>query len=206
MSSLLANKTEFKPSKIPVLKKIKVLKPLRNNDIINCCEDQFKYCRNYNVLKHNIHTMEQNFGTSLKENNFLRQQLSIANQSSTIPHSSVSQENKNETSFKNHPTEKHVIITDPIGPNVIAQQPFLLIPGHPFDEINVNTLDQEITYSHDLNKIGQSNIYGDVPYKYGNIIHQPCSIPETCYLIDIINQVNNCSHILLLIVFLSINM
>ena len=134
-----------KSSKIPVLKKVKILKPLKNNDIDindNCCEDQFRYCRNCNVLKENICTLEQNFTTLLKENNFLRQQLTMVNQPST-PNSSVSQHENREVIdplIHNPQTQKNVNL-DPIKSDEVTLQPFLLLPNHPFSEFNVNILD-----------------------------------------------------------------
>ena len=181
-----------KSSKIPVLKKVKILKPLKNNDVDNnnCCEDQFRYCRNCNVLKEIICTLEQNFTALLKENNFLRQQLTMVNQPST-PNSLVSQHENLEVIdplIHNPQTQKDVNL-DQIKSDEVTLQPFLLLPNHPFSEFNVNILDEEITYSHDLYN-RKVKFYGDVPYKYSNIVHQPCSIPEDCYLIKIIDKVN----------------
>ena len=186
----MVNTTALITSKIPILKKVKVLKPLKNNDSDSCCGDQFRYCRNCHVLKENICTIEHNVTTLLKENNFLRQQLAMVNQSSTTLLPSVAHHENGddiETFTQTPLTKKHVNL-DPIDSDEVTLQPFLLIPGHPFNEFNSNILDQEITYSHDLNN-RKIKFYGDVPYKYSNIVHQPCSIPEDCYLIKIIDKV-----------------
>ena len=188
----MANNSTVKQSKIPVLKKVKILKPLKNNDSDNCCEDQFKYCRNCIVLKENLRTVEQNFTTLLKENNMLRQQLASANQSGkaktidfcedldvTLPQ---------KVALPNDSQINDQSILDSSISDCISLQPYSLIPGHPFSEFDVNTLDQEIPYSHDLNN-RKIKFYGAVPYKYSGVVHQPCNVPKDCYLLTIIDKI-----------------
>ena len=91
MSHHNMDQTLSKPSKISVLKQAKMLKPVKlpkPND-----SDCFKYCRNCSELRHNISVLEQNMTTLLKENNFLRQQLSLldSNNDSTTNTNSTKQ-------------------------------------------------------------------------------------------------------------------
>ena len=181
-----------KTSRIPVLKKAKILKPIICDYANNYQEDQFKYCRNCCELKENFSAMECNLTTLLKENNFLRQQLAIANQlndeksNTPVPTSqndcevaiSSPQCNQNEENFNVFPVCKDELKT----------QPFSLMPGHPFSGFDVNQLNHEIEYSHEFcNR--KTKFFGDVPYKYGDTIHKACKIPEDSYLLRIINHV-----------------
>ena len=177
----------LKLSKIPVLKKVKVLKPLKSNVTESCSESHFKYCRNCQVLKENLTTCEQNIATLLKENNFLRQQLAILNQSSNLPDQFTQHENC-EVTAKPLQTPGKITNTNPVNSNVTIPQPYSLTPGHPFSQFDVNTLDKEITYSHDLSS-RKIKFFGDVPYQYSEIVHQPCSIPEDSYLLQITDHV-----------------
>ena len=185
-------KQGLRTSKIPVLKKVKVLKPLKNVTSENFCESQFKYCRNCNVLEKNLHTTEMNIATLLKENNFLRQQLANIDLSYTLPFQAQQTDNcqVGDELTDNPQTEKSAnadLINHNSDMDVVNSQPFSLIPGHPFAEFDVGMLDRETTYTHDLNN-RKIKFFGDVPYKYSNIVHQPCSIPEDSYLLKIINH------------------
>ena len=190
------NISPIKQSKIPILKKVKTLKPLINKNSDNCCDDQFKYCRNCIVLKENLQTIEQNFTTILKENNLLRQQLSLSNQSGETKATDY-QESHHEDHEVTLPQKVTLPLDSPIYdptiidssiPDCVTLQPYSLIPGHPFSEFNVNALDQEITYSHDVNN-RKIKFYGAVPYKYSGVVHEPCSVPRDCYLLKIIDKI-----------------
>ena len=179
-------------SKIPVLKKVKVLKPLKNVISENLCKSQFKYCRNCNVLENNLRTTEKNIATLLKENNFLRQQLSNIDLSYTLPFQVQQTENCQVVDELTHTPQTEepandYLINHNSDIDVVNSQPYSLIPGHPFAEFDEGMLDREITYTHDLNN-RKIKFFGDVPYKYSNIVHQPCSIPKDSYLLEIINR------------------
>ena len=183
----------FKHSKIPILKKVKILKPLKNNDSnVNCCEDQFKYCRNCTVLKENLRTVEQNFTTLLKENNLLRHQLASVNQSGKTKTTEFCEDHSvtlpQKVTLPNNSQNNDIAILDSSISECITLQPYSLIPGHPFSEFDVNTLDQEISYSHDVNN-RKIKFYGAVPYEYSGVVHQPCNVPKDCYLLTIIDKI-----------------
>ena len=63
------------PSKFPVLKKAKTLKPIKYQKLNE--SDSFKFCHNCCELKKNLTVFEQNMSTLLKENNYLCQQLAL---------------------------------------------------------------------------------------------------------------------------------
>ena len=182
------------PSKIPVLKKVKILNPIKPAHKVKCYGDQFKYCRNCCILKENLSVIEQNLTTLLKENNYLRQQLAISKKCSTENVSSlnhISPQVDHEivnTSFQSPVIEDCNLIPTNLDRDNTSSQPFLLMPGHPFCKFDANELDQEIVYSHHLSN-RKIKFYGDAPYKYGEIIHEPCEVPGNSLLLKIIEQV-----------------
>lgn len=170
-----------KASKIPIPKKVKTLNPIKPDSTDKCNGDQFKYCRNCHVHKENFSAMEHNFTTLLKENNYLRQQLAIANQSNTDNYVPLSPSDCDIETVEN----LHAIT---VGKDDSTSQPFTLMPSHPFSNFDASLLNQEIEYSHDLSN-RQVKFYGDAPYKYSDIVHEPCRIPEDSYILKIIDQV-----------------
>ena len=141
--------TSPKPSKIPVPnKKAKMLKPLKCQmlDDTGC----FKYCRSCCDLKKNLSVLEQNLTTLLKENNFLRQQLSNSNsdtynsKQATIISSQVECEKDDSLQNASNP---------PVYSNVHHNsiEPFHLLSGVSFSNFDVSMLCSEIDYSHCLN-------------------------------------------------------
>ena len=191
-----------KKSRIPVLKKVKVLNPIKSQNDIMCNNNQFKYCRNCCKLKENLDAIEHNVTTLLKENNYLRQQLSIANE-----HLS---DNYNDTSILSSNLNDMYSCSDSVIPSQsnersllevcqnttstsdlsddMNSQPFSLLPGHPFSEFDVHQLDNEVDYSHKLHN-RSVKFFGAVPYEYGEITHEPCSVPKESYLLKIIDHV-----------------
>ena len=193
----------IRQSRIPVLKKVKVLNPIKSqNENDMCHSNQFKYCRNCCKLKENLNAIELNVTTLLKENNYLRQQLSKANErlsdnsnnKSTLSSNvydtyncsdSVidSQSNRFSIDVCQNTTLAGDLLDD------LSSQPFSLLPGHPFSEFDVNQLDNEVDFSHKLYN-RSVKFYGAVPYKYGEVTHEPCSVPKESYLLKIVNHVN----------------
>ena len=186
------DQTLSKLSKIPVLKKAKMLKPVRlqkPND-----SDCFKYCRNCSELRDNVSVLEQNMTTLLKENNFLRQQLSlldsnndsISNTNSTKQSAicSLAEHGKNNISKNYH---------DPpcLYDDINVTQAFNVLPGHLFSNFDAALLCNEIDYTHCLSS-RKVKFYGDAPYKYGDTLHEPCPVPNNSYLLEIAIV---CSHI-----------
>ena len=185
-------KQGLRGSKIPVFKKVKVLKPLKNVTSEKFCESHFKYCRNCNVLENNLRTTEMNIATLLKENNFLRQQLANIDLSYTLPFK-VQQTDDCQVvdELTDNPQTEKPIDAELINHNSdidVNSQPYSLIPEHPFAEFDVGMLDRETKYTHDLSN-RKIKFFGDVPYYYSNIVHQPCSIPEDSYLLKITNLI-----------------
>ena len=182
-----------KSSKIPILKKAKTLNPLKHNTLNDNEEiDKFKYCRNCCQLRDNCSVMEQNMATLLKENNYLRQQLALSNQSYGDSPTQIPVIDQvvceDGISLQAHKISAQTIDTATELVEGINTQPFLLMPGHPFNNFDVNILDREIDYSHELSN-RKVKFYGDVPYIYSDIVHDPCQIPEDSYILKIIEQV-----------------
>ena len=177
--------TPYKPSKIPVLnKRVKMLKPIRHQKLVE--SDCFKYCRNCCNLKNDLSVLEQNLKTLLKENNFLRQQLSLSESNSDTNNSeqvttisSVVEGEKQDIS-QNSPANSYS--------NQNSIQPFYLLPEHSFSNFDVNMLCSEIDYSHCLNN-RKVKFYGDAPYRYGDTLHEPCPVPKNSYILTIMDQV-----------------
>ena len=165
-------KQGLRGSKIPVFKKVKVLKPLKNVTSEKFCESHFKYCRNCNVLENNLRTTEMNIATLLKENNFLRQQLANIDLSYTLPFK-VQQTDDCQVvdELTDNPQTEKPIDAELINHNSdidVNSQPYSLIPEHPFAEFDVGMLDRETKYTHDLSN-RKIKFFGDVPYYYSDI-------------------------------------
>ena len=140
---------------------------------------------------HNVAELEQNMTTLLKENNFLRQQLSLldSNNDSTTNTNSTKQSaicSMAELGENNIPQNDH----DPpcLYDDINATQAFDLIPGHLFSNFDAALLCNEIDYTHCLSS-RKVKFYGDAPYKYGDTLHEPCPVPNNSYLLEIIDQV-----------------
>ena len=180
--------TPYKPSKIPVFnKRVKMLKPIRHQKLVE--SDCFKYCRNCCNLKNDLSVLEQNLKTLLKENNFLRQQLSLSESSSDTNNSkqvttisSVVEGEEQDISQNgcNSPAYTYS--------NQNSIQPFYLLSGHSFSNFDVNLLCSETDYSHCLSN-RKVKFYGDAPYRYGDTYHDPCPVPQNSYVLTIIDQV-----------------
>ena len=177
--------TPYKPSKIPVLnKRVKMLKPIRHQKLVE--SDCFKYCRNCCNLKNDLSVLEQNLKTLLKENNFLRQQLSLSesnsdnNNSEQVTTISSVVEGEKQDISQNSPANSYS--------NQNSIQPFYLLPEHSFSNFDVNMLCSEIDYSHCLNN-RKVKFYGDAPYRYGDTLHEPCPVPKNSYILTIMDQV-----------------
>ena len=181
-----------KISKIPVLKKAKILKPIKHDSVNKYNEDQFKFCRNCCKLNDNLSAMKCNLTTLLKENNFLRQQLAIANQlniensNTPVPPSQNDCEVVTKSIQCLQNGEKVNATLECM--DELTTQPFCLTPGHPFRGFDVNQLDHELEYSHEFHN-RKARFYGDVPYRYGDTIHEACNIPKDSYLLSIVDHV-----------------
>ena len=172
------HKITTKTSKIPVLKKAKMLRPIKNKkqNESSC----YKNCPSCCELRQNVSVLEQNMATLLKENNFLRQQLSLSGTNIDL----------------NDPKESAVIslAESDIEDNSFycisnSTHPFYLLTGHSFGNFDVNLLCYEMDYSHSLSS-RKVKFYGDAPYRYGDTLHEPCPIPSNSYLLKIVEQVS----------------
>ena len=171
----------------------------------------FKSCSEYLKLEEQYSELMFNYKILLKENNGLRRKISFA-KSEEIK--SVS--NTNNLSSILTQTESKIKEFNDVGTNTVinslthhsknldgnesdinnystslnnVEGPCVLFPGHPFSSFSVEMLDREITYSHSLEN-RQLMYYGEYPYMYGSITHEPCSVPENSYVNKIINHVS----------------
>ena len=170
--------TLHKESKIPVFLYSKKFSSTQLNDCQNCIS---------------LKSIKSNYITLLKENNYLKRQLQ--NAKSVI--NNLSNQNLDMQTINapvDRPTfesEEIIIGSNDSSVNLsenFPMQPFCLVPRHPFSIFDVNKLDLELTYTHELSN-RKVKFFGDVCYSYSNIVHKPCCIPSNSYLLEIVNHV-----------------
>ena len=68
--------------------------------------------------------------------------------------------------------------------------PAYIVPGNPFSQFNVDTLDSNTAYSVNLSNRCVA-YYGPHPYHYGNTFHDPNPLPNNSYISEIIKHVSS---------------
>ena len=78
-------------------------------------------------------------------------------------------------------------VADPIDQSSMI--PAYIVPGHPFSQFNVDTLDSDTTYSVNLANRHVA-YYGPYPYYYGNTFHDANPLPDNSYITTIVKHVS----------------
>ena len=166
-----------------------------------------KICPEYVRLEEQYSELMYNYKILLKENDKLRREIAFGNSDKKQIPTSLNEISSRYTQTEMSTAEIVAIneIQQECSTNQISstgdsgsansnpsiehiEGPCMLFPGHPFSSFSVEQLDNELTYSHSLES-RKLMYYGDYPYTYGKIAHDPCPIPENSYLSKIINHV-----------------
>ena len=71
--------------------------------------------------------------------------------------------------------------------SVAPPQPVTLHPGSPFEEFSAEKLRKYVDFSHRISN-RCVKYFGEHGYSYGKVDHQPCDIPRSGYLADILDK------------------
>ena len=189
--------------------KTKKIKSLQNGKVSKKYDsiNLLKSCPEYLTLHEQYSELMFNYKILLKENDQLRRKIALVNTQHHTANEKVSKSIQTESKVK-----ANTKINTDVQPESIVSQvfttidnqndsfnkqcniehiegPCMLFPGHPFSTFRVELLDNEMDYSHKLES-RQLKYFGEHPYKYGNIAHQPCSIPENSYISKITDHIS----------------
>ena len=186
---------DSKISKIPVLlKKAKVLKPVKNKMGSFCSDNQLIDCHNCKMLEKNLNSSKQNISTLMKENYLLRKQLAAlttsVSKANTTPINVTSvEENSSITNSNSVPISPNssINITD-LFPSP-EKLPYHLFDSNPFKSFDLNELDSSCSYNKFLDNRTLA-YYGTLPYRYGEIYHEPQPFNSNPYLCKILEHAN----------------
>ena len=165
------------------------------------------HCKNhpeYVKLEDEYSELMYNYSFLLKENDKLRRKIALFHSNTVVGTLNTSdiistgcEENLNHSVSSQVPDDAHssAISTTEHSSGIehdlnmdSAETPYTQLSGHPFSSFSAELLDNETVYSHCLES-RKLKYFGVNPYGYGNIMHNPCSVPENSYLNKIIKHV-----------------